>query len=120
MNKQKNKTVLMLDDDMSICKTVEHLIANKGIVFVSTDNLYDACFKLGQLRPDVAIADFEFQHGKNISYIASELRKLANKVIILTARNPEYIRKEFPELDYADIVQKAEAGAVKAVELALQ
>jgi len=100
------KTVAIFDDDRSICTTVERLVHKMGFVCVSANTLVEAAFKIGESKPEIIIADFEFKHGLNISVLAKMLREKAKQVIILTSKDPDTIRLDHPELRFASFVRK--------------
>lgn len=112
------KTVLALDDDLSICMTLKKIVEKKGMAFIFADNLAQGSFQLGQHRPDICIADYEFQFGRNISIITKILRQ-AKKVIILTSKDPSEILTKHPELSFAQIITKGSVGMEEVVEMAL-
>ncbi len=100
------KTVAVFDDDLSICTMVERLVKKMGFVCVSASTIAEAAFTMGKNRPDIVIADFEFKHELNISLLAKTLQEKAKMVIILTSRDPEIIKQEYPALRFATFIKK--------------
>jgi len=100
------KTVAVFDDDESVCKMVERLVAKQGMVCISATSLPEAAYVLGNNSPHIIVADFEFQHGLNISAIADNLKEMADEVYILTSHDPENILKRYPQLSFAKFVRK--------------
>ena len=112
------KTIVMLDDDISICMMMKKLVEREGVAFVFADNLIEGTFEISLNKPDIAIVDFEFQYGKNILSILPVLKRKAKKVIILTAANPIELRRKHPELAFTQIINKSEGGIRAAAEMA--
>jgi len=100
------KTVAIFDDDHSICDTIQKLVLKKGMVCVTAQSIPEAAYEMGQSQPDIVIADFEFQHGLNISLLADNLKDMAEQVIIVTGGDPKEILEEYPELKFAKFVKK--------------
>ena len=100
------KTVAVFDDDQSVCELIKSMVAKKGMVCVTANNLVDAAWEIGQSKPDVVIADFEFQHGLNINVLARNLKDTAKQVIILTGGDPKEILEQYPGLEFAKFVKK--------------
>jgi len=74
-----NKTVVMMDDDESICESVKKLVEAKGLAFVCADNLLEGTLEISINKPDIVIADFEFQFGRNIMTIIDLLKQKDKK-----------------------------------------
>lgn len=100
------KTVAIFDNDESICETIERLVTRMGFDCVSAGTLVEAAFEIGKSQPEIIIADYEFKHGLNISFLAKTLQEKAQKVIILTASDPTEIKKRHPELRFATFITK--------------
>jgi DNA-binding NtrC family response regulator len=106
MADKNTQTVAVFDDDQSICKTIQLLVEKRGMVCVSANTVPEAAFEIGRSKPDIIITDFEFQHDFNIALLAEHLAKSADKVIILTAGDPEEILKKYPSLSFAKFIKK--------------
>ena len=107
----------MLDDDESICQSVKQLVEDKGLAFVYADNLLEGTLEISLNKPEIVIADFEFQFGRNIMTIINMLKEKVKKVIILTAKEPAKLIKMYPELAFAHIISKG-TSLNKVAELA--
>ena len=109
------KTVAVFDGDDSVCKMIERLVAKQGMICISANSLPEAAYVLGHSSPQIIVADFEFQHGLNISAIADNLKKMADEVYILTSHDPADILERYPQLSFAKFVRKG-TPLIKLVE----
>jgi len=105
MTEEKTKTVAVFDDDRTICTMIEKLVKKRGLVCVTADTIPGAAITMGQSDPDIVISDYEFEHNFNISYLAPFLKKV-EKVLILTAGDPDEIKARYPELSFATFFKK--------------
>jgi DNA-binding response OmpR family regulator len=106
MSDNHTQTVAVFDDDKSICKTVQLLVEQQGMVCVSANTIPQAAYEIGRSEPDIIIADFEFQCGFNLALLAESLAASKAQVFILTAGDPKDILKKYPDLAFAKFVKK--------------
>lgn len=96
----QGKTILIVDDEMTIRKITERIFQRAGAVVYTAADGKEAMRKIFQYRPDLVVLDI-MMPGENGWDVCQEIRKLSEiPVIMLTALNSD-----------DDIIHSLEAGA---------
>lgn len=67
MDNTRNKRILMIDDDLTMCEFVGAIVASKGFEYIY-HNRYDGAFaKVKELKPDLILLDLHLPDGSGLN-----------------------------------------------------
>ena len=126
-----SKSILVVDDDASLCKLIAHILEQQGLAVVSCGTGVEAVKLLRQRRFDVFLLDLGLPDMDGLDLLAVWRGRNGTKVIVITADDTAetlmtairggaylYIRKPFTPEQLRDLVATAlQAAAPQPIEV---